>query len=174
MDRLALTFNGTDRFQLLRVLGHGGMGVVYEALDRNHGTKVALKVLPMVSPKRLMRFKGEFRVASSIDHPNLVRLGELVRFGDHWFFTMELVHGVDVLEYVRGKSGAPAQSGPRTLAWSSDGGEDTPRVEVAFDAPQIPALGIPPSYAPRCSSWLWRCAHCTKRAACIATSNRRT
>jgi serine/threonine protein kinase len=115
MDRLALNFSGTDRFQLLRVLGHGGMGVVYEALDRNYGTKVALKVLPLVSPERLLRFKREFRIASGIDHPNLVRLGELVRFGDHWFFTMELVGGVDILEYVRGASTAPLHSGSRTL-----------------------------------------------------------
>lgn len=91
------------------------MGVVYEALDKNHGTKVALKVLPLVSPERLLRFKREFRVASGIDHPNLVRLGELVRFGDHWFFTMELVAGVDVVEHVRGVSPPPAHSGPRTL-----------------------------------------------------------
>jgi serine/threonine protein kinase len=141
MDRLAVTFNGTDRFQLLRVLGHGGMGVVYEALDRNHGTRVALKVLPMVSPERLLRFKREFRVASGIDHPNLVRLGELVRFGDHWFFTMELVQGVDVLEHVRGFTATPSHSGPRTLAWSSDDAMLAPEAATSLDHEGAPSLG---------------------------------
>jgi serine/threonine protein kinase len=141
MDRLAVTFNGTDRFQLVRVLGHGGMGVVYEALDRNHGTRVALKVLPMVSPERLLRFKREFRVASGIDHPNLVRLGELVRFGDHWFFTMELVHGQDVLEYVRGSTATPSHSGPRTLAWSSDDAANTPEPTARAVQEAAPSLG---------------------------------
>jgi eukaryotic-like serine/threonine-protein kinase len=141
MDRLAVTFNGTDRFQLLRVLGHGGMGVVYEALDKNHGMRVALKVLPMVSPERLLRFKREFRVASSIDHPNLVRLGELVRFGDHWFFTMELVQGVDVLEHVRGSAAAPVRSGPRTLAWSSDDATRAPDAASALAHETAASLG---------------------------------
>jgi hypothetical protein len=138
MDRLAVTFQGTDRFQLVRVLGHGGMGVVYEALDRSHGTRVALKVLPMVSPEYLLRFKREFRTASSIDHPNLVKLGELVRFGDHWFFTMELVQGVDLLEFVRGASLAQVHSGPRTVAWSSAGDEDEPLPAEIAELSQLP------------------------------------
>ena len=141
MDRLAVTFNGTDRFQLLQVLGHGGMGVVYEALDRSYGTKVALKVLPLVSPERLLRFKREFRVASGISHPNLVRLGELVRFGDHWFFTMELVHGVDLLEHVRGSIAGPAHSGPRTLAWSSEDPLQPADQEPAEQGRLMPSLG---------------------------------
>jgi serine/threonine protein kinase len=144
MDRLALTFSGTDRFQLLRVLGHGGMGVVYEALDKNHGTRVALKVLPLVSPERLLRFKREFRVASAIDHPNLVRLGELVRFGDHWFFTMELVQGVDLVEYVRGTVATPAQSGPRTLHTSEllvSDKEPTLQISAPSGPAFVPSLG---------------------------------
>src|SRR5687768_5260971 len=111
MDRLAVNFQGTDRFELLRVLGHGGMGVVYEALDRVRGTRVALKVLPLVSPEYVLRFKREFRSASGIHHPNLVKLGELVRFGEHWFFTMELVQGVDLVEFVRGAGPMPLVSG---------------------------------------------------------------
>jgi eukaryotic-like serine/threonine-protein kinase len=104
------TFPGTERFRLLRMIGQGGMGVVYEAQDELEGGIVALKVLPLVSPERLLRFKREFRAASEIHHEHLVRLGELVREGDHWFFTMELVDGVDVLTYVRGPSDEPQAS----------------------------------------------------------------
>ena len=95
-------FEGSSRFKVIRLLGRGGMGVVYEALDEREHTRVALKVLPLVNPERLLRFKREFRTVAEIHHPNLVRLGELVGDGERWFFTMELVHGVDVVSYVRG------------------------------------------------------------------------
>lgn len=138
MERLAVTFQGTDRFQLVRVLGHGGMGVVYEALDRAQGTRVALKVLPLASPEYLLRFKREFRSVSGIHHPNLVKLGELVRFGDHWFFTMELVQGTDLLGFVHGAAPPPVHSGPRTLPWSSDDeDEEAPAQIAAADEPPL-------------------------------------
>jgi serine/threonine protein kinase len=102
MDVAQNSFAGTDRFQLIRVLGRGGMGVVYEARDLREDRIVALKLLPNVTPDRLLRFKREFRAAAELHHDNLVRLGELNGAGDTWFFTMELVHGEDIVSYVRG------------------------------------------------------------------------
>jgi serine/threonine protein kinase/tetratricopeptide (TPR) repeat protein len=97
------------RFEIVRTLGEGGMGVVYEALDTRRGAIVALKHLRDMNPESLARFKREFRTLQDVHHPNLVTLGELVSDGDHWSFTMELVDGVDFVEYVRG----PAKSGPK-------------------------------------------------------------
>jgi hypothetical protein len=94
----------TSRFQIVRRLGAGGMGVVFEALDRLRGTRVALKVLRRLSPEALLRFKTEFRALQDLQHPNLVRLDELISDGHQWFFTMERVEGVDFLAHV----GAPA------------------------------------------------------------------
>jgi len=94
-------FSGTDRFEILRRLGAGGMGVVYEALDRSTGITVALKVLRNVSPSTLLRFKQEFRALQDIQHPNLVGLGEFFAERGDWFFTMELVQGRDFLSHVR-------------------------------------------------------------------------
>src|SRR5215470_10403100 len=96
-------FRGTERFVLLRRLGSGGMGVVYEAMDRERQTRVALKALRAFDDHALYRFKNEFRALADVRHPNLVRLGELHREGEHWFFTMELVEGTSLLEYVWGQ-----------------------------------------------------------------------
>src|SRR5262245_40787842 len=84
-------WNGTDRFRITRKLGAGGMGVVYEAFDCEHGNVVALKTLRHMDATALYRFKQEFRALAELRHPNLIDLYELVGEGDHWFFTMELV-----------------------------------------------------------------------------------
>jgi eukaryotic-like serine/threonine-protein kinase len=91
----------TRRFEVIRVLGTGGMGVVYEAIDRERNTRVALKTLRSLDAEALLRFKREFRALQDIQHPNLVSLGELVEESGQLFFTMELVHGVDFIEHVR-------------------------------------------------------------------------
>ena len=70
-------FQGTSRFHLLRRLGGGGMGVVYEALDKERSARVALKTLRTVDATALLRFKNEFRWLADLQHPNLVSLGEL-------------------------------------------------------------------------------------------------
>jgi hypothetical protein len=91
----------SDRFELQRQVGAGGMGIVYQALDRELGTTVALKLLPHVDPHALYRFKQEFRSLVDMVHPNLVRLYELFADGERWFFTMELIDGVNFLAYTR-------------------------------------------------------------------------
>lgn len=94
-------FRGTDRFQILRRLGSGGMGVVYAAHDHHRDEVVALKTLRWTDANAIYRLKKEFRTLADIAHPNLVTLYELVGEGDHWFFTMELVEGSEFLEFVR-------------------------------------------------------------------------
>ncbi len=78
------------------------MGIVYEAVDRELGQRVALKMLPDVQPEAVLRFKNEFRALQDLVHPNLVEIGELFEESGRWFFTMELVTGVDFVEWVRG------------------------------------------------------------------------
>jgi serine/threonine protein kinase/tetratricopeptide (TPR) repeat protein len=88
-------------YRLLRELGRGGMGVVFEAVHVLRGDRVALKMLPQVDGARLYRFKREFRSAADISHPNLIGLHSLESDGAQWFFTMDLIEGVDFLDYVR-------------------------------------------------------------------------
>jgi len=97
----ATEFEGNQRFVLEGRLGEGGMGVVYRARDRESSLPVALKTMARIEPTALLRFKNEFRALADISHPNVVQLYEMVSDGDHWFFTMELLDGVDFLRWVR-------------------------------------------------------------------------
>ncbi|HEX7506265.1 MAG TPA: serine/threonine-protein kinase, partial [Polyangia bacterium] len=130
----AVRFRGTERFCLIRLLGQGGMGVVYEAEDGELGLRVALKLLPGLQPDLLRRFKKEFRAAASIRHPNVVRFGDLFSDGERWFFTMELVHGVDLFAHVRGLPGRA----PGSLPVAPDPADETVRAPKAAVSPMRP------------------------------------
>jgi serine/threonine protein kinase len=92
---------GTGRFEVTSRLGEGGMGVVYAAIDRERGVRVAIKTLRTMNAEALLRFKNEFRALQDVEHENLISLGELIEDAGQWFFTMELIDGVNLLSYVR-------------------------------------------------------------------------
>ncbi|MEZ4324194.1 MAG: protein kinase [Polyangiales bacterium] len=94
----------SGRFEIVRQLGRGGMGIVFEAYDSVRGLNVALKVIPDASPRGLLAIKREFRVLADLQHPNLVRLLDLVVDAHGSFFTMELVDGEDFIEYTAPKA----------------------------------------------------------------------
>jgi hypothetical protein len=96
-----VAFRGTKRFELIRKLGEGGEGLVYEAHDNERDMRVALKTLRELDATSLYRFKKEFRALTDVSHPNIVGLYDLVSEKDDWFFTMELVEGADFTTYVR-------------------------------------------------------------------------
>ena len=77
------------------------MGVVYAVHDRVRGDVVALKTLRRGDPAGVLRLKREFRTLADIAHPNLVSLYELIAGDASWFFTMELVDGIDVVRYLQ-------------------------------------------------------------------------
>lgn len=103
-------FNGNRRFKLLRRLGAGGMGVVYEALDQQRDARVALKTLRETDADLLYRLKREFRGLRDLVHRNLVALDELFEEDGHWFFTMELLDGEDLCAYFHRIARAAAQA----------------------------------------------------------------
>lgn len=88
-------------YEVVRELGRGGMGVVYEAIDRARNARVALKTVRKTDASAIFRFKHEFRALADLSHPNLIPLFELSMTGDIWFLTMPLIEGVDFLCYVR-------------------------------------------------------------------------
>ena len=136
----ARPFEGTERFRVLRQIGEGGMGVVYEAHDRELDSRVALKTLRTREPRAILRLKNEFRALRDLQHPNLVSFGELFESAGNWFFSMELVHGSDLLSWV----GVPV---PDLLP--TDTVQLTPNITVVgppnAGAPRAPELPIGPA-----------------------------
>lgn len=86
-------------FELVRCIGRGHAGIVFEALDRHSGAAVALKHFHTRTQAR--HVKREFRVLQGVVHRNLVRLDRLFAYEGNWFFTMELVRGVAFRKHVR-------------------------------------------------------------------------
>jgi serine/threonine-protein kinase len=100
-------------YRLLAELGRGGFGIVWEAEHVEQRYRVALKTLPSDlqdrlethrAADRLHRFRQEFRRLHDVNHPNLVGMQNLECDGLQWYFTMELVKGVDFFSYVRPSS----------------------------------------------------------------------
>ena len=85
------------RFRIIRRVGQGAMGVVYEAFDDSRGQRVAVKTMHRLGPERVYRFKREFRALTGVRHPNVVALHELLGDGEQLFFTMELIEGTDFI-----------------------------------------------------------------------------
>ena len=93
-------------YEVIREISRGGMGVVYEALDRERNQRVALKTLKQIDPTTVYRFKQEFRSLAELVHPNLIPLYELIYDGQ-WFFVMESVaNAVDFQSYLRAAPGS--------------------------------------------------------------------
>jgi TolB-like protein/tetratricopeptide (TPR) repeat protein len=81
-------------YEILSLLGAGGMGEVYRARDVKLGREVALKVLARpADPAYLQRFEDEARLASALNHPNIVTIYGVGQEGDIAYIAMELVRG---------------------------------------------------------------------------------
>ncbi len=130
-------FSGSDRFEIVRKLGAGAMGAVYEAVDRERDARVALKTLLHFGPLELYLFKNEFRSLANIVHPNLVGLYELLAEDDVWFFTMDFVAGVDLLEWVRdGEAPIPRERPSTTM--NTIAADDGPLAGAAPPPSEVP------------------------------------
>ena len=92
-------------YRIVRSLGSGGMGTVFEAEDLENGRRVALKVLSqkLDSPAARQRFFREGRLAGSINHPNSIYVFGTEEIGGTPIITMELVSGGTIEERVRAK-----------------------------------------------------------------------
>ena len=98
-------------FRLLREIGRGGMGVVYEAQQISLGRRVALKVLPfaaVLDARQIARFKHEAQAAAQLDHPNIVSVFAVgVERGVH-YYAMQFIDGQPLDRALAELRGAPS------------------------------------------------------------------
>jgi len=84
-------------FQVIREIGRGGMGIVYEAEQQSLARRVAVKVLPrqaLVDPKHLQRFQREAQTAAALHHPNIVPVFGVGQHDGFHYYVMQLIDGV--------------------------------------------------------------------------------
>ena len=100
-------------YEILDLLGQGGMAAVYLARDTRDDSQVALKVLARMRPSWVHRFTREFEAAQRVDHPNVVRVLEAGDEDGLAYFSMERVEGVTAARYVLGlQAGDPLPPPP--------------------------------------------------------------
>ena len=92
-------------FTIESILGRGGMGAVYRAMQKSLDRPVAIKLLPpelSADPEFEARFKREAKAMARLNHPNIVQIYDFGQTeGGHYYFVMEFVEGVDLHHFIR-------------------------------------------------------------------------
>ena len=113
-------------YELLELIGEGGMGVVYRARQQSLDREVAVKLLaagPWASREFVERFRREAQNAARMQHPNIVAIYEVGSAEELHFFSMRLVHGPSLAAVVRSEGKLPPQHAAsllRTIAEALD------------------------------------------------------
>jgi tetratricopeptide (TPR) repeat protein len=103
------------RYRIIRLLGEGGMGTVYEAEQEQPRRLVALKIIKpgWAAGQRLWRFEQEAQALGRLQHPGIAQIYEAstadTGFGPQPYFAMELIRGLSLLEYATANSLSPRQ-----------------------------------------------------------------
>lgn len=135
--------NNVGDYRLIREIGRGGMGVVYEAKQLTLGRFVAVKILPMAAlldRRQLDRFKNEARAAAMLKHPNIVSVHTVGSERGVHYYAMELIEGHSLADLVRAidQSDKHRQSGEQgSTASPTD-------ADVTIDPTDQPTLGETP------------------------------
>jgi serine/threonine protein kinase len=106
----------SDRYRIVRQLGKGGMGAVYEAVDQRLDATVALKETFSVDDRLRRQFEQEARLLAQLHHPALPRVSDYFTEGNRAFLVMQFISGADLAEIISQQPGPF----PRTtvIAWA--------------------------------------------------------
>ncbi len=117
-------------YRILREIGRGGMGVVYEAEQQSLGRRIALKVLPgpaAQDARLLARFRRESRAAAQLHHTNIVPVYEVGQQGGQCYYAMQFIRGQALDDVIRElqhlRAGSGHQPAPETAAALPDRSE---------------------------------------------------
>jgi serine/threonine protein kinase len=125
-------------FRIVREVGRGGMGVVYEAEQVSLRRRVALKVLPFAAtmdPRHLRRFQNEAQAAACLHHTNIVPVYFVGSERGVHFYAMQFIDGLPLSELIRQLVQGPIEKEERTTAY------ETPPNEAITAAPTVRAAG---------------------------------
>jgi eukaryotic-like serine/threonine-protein kinase len=107
-----------DRYQLLDMIGQGGMGRVYLARDTRLDRPVALKILSperMNNPRAVARFHREARVGARLQHENLVRIYDFGESNSRYFLVMEYIEGKTIASLIAEQGPVPPATAARLV-----------------------------------------------------------
>src|SRR6266481_1959391 len=105
-----------DRYRIIRQLGKGGMGAVYEAVDQRLDAIVALKETFSVDERLRRQFEQEARLLAQLHHPALPRVSDYFTEGDRAFLVMQFIAGVDLAEIIATQPGPFPRN--QVIAWA--------------------------------------------------------
>jgi WD40 repeat protein/serine/threonine protein kinase/tetratricopeptide (TPR) repeat protein len=156
-------------YRIIREIGRGGMGVVYEAEQVSLGRKVALKVLPfaaMMDRRQLQRFQNEARAAASLRHPSIVQVHHVGCERAVHFYAMDYIEGRTLAELIHNlrrieglDSEAPLDGGEGVLALADSlasgefapprGGSDAQAPTIAYAQDHTPGVATETQRTPQ-------------------------
>ncbi len=139
-------------FRLIRELGHGGMGVVYEAEQLSLGRRIALKVLPfaaMLDKQQLARFKNEACAAATLEHPNIVAVYSVGSEGSIHYYAMQLISGESLAQVVATLRHAKWPSEPSLEKSHGNAvlSTDAAQISTEFRQSELPSATVLPQSA---------------------------
>ncbi len=129
----------SGRYQVGGMLGAGGFGEVFSAIDEHTGDRVAVKRLTRLDAQSIMWFKREFRLLADCAHRHLVKYHELINHADEWWLVMDYIEGTDLRTWVHRTESEPDST--RTLRMAEplpDGGS----VATMVPAPPLDQLQL--------------------------------
>ncbi len=96
--------NLIGKYEIIKIVGEGAMGVVHKAIDTSNGNVVALKVLKkelFEDPENRKRFTNEGRILTSLNNPHIVKVFEASESREYSFFAMQFVEGKNIAEIIK-------------------------------------------------------------------------
>ena len=139
-----LSIDQLDGYRIVREIGRGGMGIVFEAIDQSLNRQVAIKVLPntlLSEARHLDRFRREAKAAARLRHPNIVSVFGVGQADQHHYYVMDCIEGVNLRQWLEKVTGLSADLVPTRDAAIGD----SENIVSLHSSKETSAVGQPPT-----------------------------